>query len=159
TLADTTAFNSTGAGGNPFTSVLLVQTKDTAKADNFITKVNAGLPALAQMTPTQDSNGLYSLSVPGTDTANYGRLKNTFVLSLGKDSTSIVNALNGDGVLSSDPAWKEAAKLAPPAFQHFWYVNLMRINALLQPLVNRSPSQSDKQMFAVLGLFKSVVMY
>jgi hypothetical protein len=139
-----------------FTPVLLVQTPDTSKTDNFIIKINAGVRTLLRLPIAKNSDGLYNLTLPGADTINYGRVNDTFISSYGKYPVAALSALHGQGVLSRDTTWQAAAALAPPAFQHFWYINLTKLNALFKQA--SKPAQPDPTV-ALLSLFKSAVLY
>lgn len=150
-----------------FTPVLLVQTTSTAKADNFITRINTGLQDLLQLSPAKNSNGLYTLALPAGNIATYGRVSRTVLLSFGDDSAAAFSAVtsggsnggNGQGLLSSDPAWQAAAALAPKTFQNFWYVNLTSANALVKELIGPTPPAEYILAAGVLSLFKTAVLF
>jgi Protein of unknown function (DUF3352) len=149
-----------GPGGLPFEQVLLVDSTDAAKTQNFLDKLNAGLGKLSGTAPVQGSTGLFSFqtgaSSPGI---NYGLIKNTFVVGTSGGSTDAASAARGDGTLAQDAQWKAAIASLPKSYQNVWYVDMTRLGSWLNDATAQSRSPSDKQTAALVNLFQSAVLY
>ncbi|GEM_PF-1113146 len=142
----------------PFDHALLIQTSDTAKTKNFLTKLNAGLEKNAKGTTIKPAgDNLYSLTTNDGIEIGYGLVGDTFLLTTGSGLNIATAAIKGDGTLANSPEWKRAqATMLKPTSQ-IWYVNFAQITPLLKALaeLNRNNDAGSKQALAVLDLLES----
>jgi hypothetical protein len=142
----------------PFDHALLIQTSDTAKTKNFLTKLNAGLEKNAKGTTIKPAgDNLYSLTTSDGIEIGYGLVGDTFLLTTGSGLNTATAAIKGDGTLANSPEWKRAqATMLKPTSQ-IWYVNFSQITPLLKALaeLNRNNDAGSRQALAVLDLLES----
>jgi hypothetical protein len=142
----------------PFDHALLIQTSDTAKTKNFLTKLNAGLEKNAKGTTIKPAgDDLYNLTTGDGIEIGYGLVGDTFLLTTGSGLNIATAAIKGDGTLANSAEWKRAqATMLKPTSQ-IWYVNFSQITPLLKALaeLNRNNDAGSRQALAVLDLLES----
>ncbi|MEP7288570.1 MAG: DUF3352 domain-containing protein [Chloroflexota bacterium] len=163
------------SGGSwPFDNSLLIDTAngtDAANAENFLTKLNKGLPGMGVTLPVRVTRRLYiyNPTKDGTGpTIGYGLVKNGFVVSTGsglKLTANSAKAMQGDvtmdgtiGALAADANWQDTIALLPKAYQHVWYVNLQQLGETLKAAGSQG-NPSTQQVEDLVAVFKSALMY
>ncbi len=150
----------TSRSQTPFDAALLIQSSDAAKTTSFITKLNVGLTRLAENAPTSVGENLFIFKAKDGSSLGYGIAKDFFVLANPSGLTGAVSAINGDGVLSSNPVWKDSMAVLPDKAQAVGFVNLVELANIATKMVQANSSDpGSKQALALVQQFKSVIAY
>ncbi len=142
----------------PLDLTLLVQTGDSAKTKNFLTKLNAGLTKNAKVTPESAGDNLYRVTPQNGPTLAYGLVGDTFLLTTSSGLDTARGAIKGDGVLSSSPAWKNAqASMVKPTGEVV-FVNFSEIAPVVKAAMaaQSGVDRGGEQAVALLNQFESL---
>jgi hypothetical protein len=143
----------------PFNPVLIIDTTDAAKAKTFADKLSAGLPKVANLTPTKTSSGLYTLSVGKAETTlAYGVSGNTFLITTGDAIPTVTDAIAGKNTLDASPTWKTAKAILPATYTSVLYLNMNNIEPYLSSMAPMAGSGADMGL-AALSKIDSALIY
>ncbi len=150
----------------PFDSTLLIATSDTAKANNFVDKLNTALSGQVGIQPVKMGDNLFSVSANSPVRIGYGVTKDTFILSTGSGVKPASDAVKGGDTLASgsNKVWTNATAVLPKEYVQLWYLDLTKVHdyavaAMQQQSKSAQSNASMQQGLSLLNEFESAVIY
>ncbi|MHB8627812.1 MAG: DUF3352 domain-containing protein [Aggregatilineales bacterium] len=152
-------------GQFPFDTVLIVSASDSAKAQSFVDKLNAGLPKLG-ITPATAGTGLYTLPVGKQVKLGYGVSNGAFLLTTSGTLNLASAATAGtDSLSSGSTPWKNATANLPSNVTELGFLDLSQIGSYIQGITAAHASntsnadQGTRMGLALFNEFESALFY
>ena len=131
--------------GIPLDFAFLAQVGDTTKANQFIGKVNTLLTG-AGLRPQEEADKLNTVKV-GELGLSYGLSGDTFVFVNSSARTQTIGALGGTDTLGTESTFKAVQTAFPPLPREILYLDLTRLQAVLNALPNNTPVKPILPLF------------